>query len=64
MSADYTPREHDHKIEPLFEAVRGLAEDEEAPASPARREAWASVWVPLVGLASAILVWFLYRLFQ
>ncbi len=60
MTSDYQPREHDHLVEPMIEAVRGEPTPEAAPVS--RIGAWASLIVPLGGFVIAVLVWALYRL--
>ena len=67
MTGEYEPREHDHLIEPMIDAVHGQEDPsgpaEVAPGSPSRAAAWAPLLVPLGGFAIAILVWSLWRLF-
>lgn len=62
MSSDYQPRENDHLVEPMIEAIReeSRAQDDGAPLS--RGVAWAPLLVPLGGFAIALLVWAGYRL--
>ncbi len=51
MSAPYEPREHDHLVEPMFDALRG------EPA--AARRGGVLPWVIPLLLGAALLAWWL-----
>jgi hypothetical protein len=64
MSGDYQPRENDHLVEPMIDAIREEGAAELGPEPLSRGVAWAPLLVPLGGIAIAILVWAGYRLFS
>jgi len=50
MSEDYRPREHDHLVEPMYEALRGEPGGDGRKSS--RRGRWLGVVVALLALGA------------